>query len=219
MSTTGEKSFTFPCECGATLRARLVIVGRKARCNHCGRMITIPKPRQKHSLRTRDENGTGSKASALAVAELCSICQTPIESDEPKTECSKCGLPFHEECWRENMGCSAYGCPNVNALKTGPDIRITSAPPPPASVLHAVEPQASEDGIPWEFVLLAASVFAAGLGAFIYGLPSIVVAVINGVYLAKTARRPNIAVTVAGFIVCGIGIGIPIGYWFGIYSQ
>lgn len=218
MSATKEESFAFSCECGAKLRARLVIVGHKAWCKTCGRKITIPKPRESHRHGTSDDNG--SKASAIAVDELCSICQNLIEGNDRKTLCSKCGLPFHEECWQENLGCSAYGCPNVNALKIGPDIRIGNPPPVPVANLSPIMPAypslaaqhpASEDGVPWEFVLLAASVFATLLGAFMYGLPTIVVAVINGIYLAKitggpkTTGRPNMAAAVTCFVVCGIG--------------
>jgi hypothetical protein len=226
MSVTGEKSFTFSCDCGARLRARLVIVGRKARCKTCGRMITIPKPRESHRHGTLE--GNGSKGGAIAVDELCSICQNPIESDEPKTICGKCGLPFHEECWRENLGCSAYGCPNVSALKTGPDIRITVPLPLPlanrAAVVPVYPPLAAppptvEEGIPWEFVLLAASVFATILGMFMYGLPAIVVAVINKQYLARATRRPNMAVVIVCFILCGIGFLVGIIAPRGIYSQ
>lgn len=209
MSATKEESFTFSCECGKTLRARLSIVGRKAKCKTCGRIITIPKPRETYAFGAQDGTGNGSKAGATTVDELCSICQTPIESDEPKIDCGRCSLPFHEECWRENLGCSAYGCPNVNALKRGPDILITNPPPLPPL----------EDGIPWEFVLLAASVFATILGTFMCGLPTIVVAVINGVYLAKTARQPNMAAVVTCFVVCGIGLLVDLVVSAQIYSQ
>jgi len=232
MSATKEESFTFSCECGKTLRARLSIVGRKAKCKTCGRIITIPKPRETYAFGAQDGTGNGSKAGATTVDELCSICQTPIESDEPKIDCGRCSLPFHEECWRENLGCSAYGCPNVNALKRGPDILITNPPPlplPPSPGEDGIPWKNSsvgppplpplEDGIPWEFVLLAASVFATILGTFMCGLPTIVVAVINGVYLAKTARQPNMAAVVTCFVVCGIGLLVDLVVSAQIYSQ
>jgi|WetSurMetagenome_2_1015567.scaffolds.fasta_scaffold62990_2 hypothetical protein len=44
------------------------------------------------------------------VGKVCSICQTAIVAGEPVLECPDCGLPFHQECWTENRGCSAYGC-------------------------------------------------------------------------------------------------------------
>jgi Prokaryotic RING finger family 1 len=40
----------------------------------------------------------------------CSICQTAIVAGEKVVQCPDCALPFHEECWTENRGCSAYGC-------------------------------------------------------------------------------------------------------------
>src|SRR4051812_41389148 len=47
---------------------------------------------------------------------LCSICQTPIEPGEERTACPSCHLTFHAQCWEENLGCSAYGCDQVNVL-------------------------------------------------------------------------------------------------------
>jgi hypothetical protein len=50
-----------------------------------------------------------STAAELAGKE-CSICQTAIVAGEKVMQCPDCGLPFHDECWKENRGCSAYGC-------------------------------------------------------------------------------------------------------------
>ena len=85
--------------------------------------------------------------------------------------------------------------------------------PPP------IPPLASEDGIPWEFVLLGASVFATILGLFMGGLPVIAVAVINGIYLAKTTRRPNMAAAVSCFVVCGIGVLVGLVVLVNVYLQ
>jgi hypothetical protein len=47
------------------------------------------------------------------VLKTCSICQSQILFGEPERGCPDCGLPFHEECWKENGGCSQYGCPGA----------------------------------------------------------------------------------------------------------
>ena len=64
----------------------------------------------------------------VALQALCSICQSPIDDGEDTLACPECHLPFHAECWQENMGCAAYGCPQVNALKKGPDLTIGGLP-------------------------------------------------------------------------------------------
>lgn len=50
------------------------------------------------------------EAGAGTAGKLCSICQTPIMAGERIVDCLHCALPFHTDCWKENRGCSAYGC-------------------------------------------------------------------------------------------------------------
>ena len=45
-----------------------------------------------------------------AVGKFCAICQTSIIAGEATVACAHCELPFHEECWEVNRGCSTYGC-------------------------------------------------------------------------------------------------------------
>ncbi|MDB5292601.1 MAG: hypothetical protein JWL69_3842 [Phycisphaerales bacterium] len=47
----------------------------------------------------------------------CGVCHTPIGQFEETVHCPSCRLPFHSDCWAENRGCSAYGCPQVGALE------------------------------------------------------------------------------------------------------
>lgn len=47
---------------------------------------------------------------ALAGAS-CSICLAPLDGSSPAVRCPSCRLPYHDECWRENLGCGAFGCP------------------------------------------------------------------------------------------------------------
>jgi predicted component of type VI protein secretion system len=47
--------------------------------------------------------------------QVCGICHAPITVFDETMTCPSCGLGFHAECWHENHGCSAYGCPQVNA--------------------------------------------------------------------------------------------------------
>ncbi len=40
----------------------------------------------------------------------CPYCLSPIEEQEEKVRCPKCGVTHHAECWRTNGKCSVYGC-------------------------------------------------------------------------------------------------------------
>ncbi len=40
----------------------------------------------------------------------CPFCLCPIENNEDKVRCPKCGVAHHAECWRANGSCSVYGC-------------------------------------------------------------------------------------------------------------
>jgi hypothetical protein len=52
-------------------------------------------------------------AGADTAGKSCSICQSGIIAGEHIVFCPDCALPFHEECWKENGGCSQYGCPGA----------------------------------------------------------------------------------------------------------
>lgn len=40
----------------------------------------------------------------------CPYCRYVIKVGVPAIVCPACALPHHEECWRENGGCTTYGC-------------------------------------------------------------------------------------------------------------
>ena len=62
-------------------------------------------------------------AGTETAGKICSICQTAIIAGEHIVYCPDCSLPFHEECWNENRGCSAYGCKSAP-----PTIKADSSP-------------------------------------------------------------------------------------------
>lgn len=51
-----------------------------------------------------------SAASDEAVGKLCPYCRFPIKSGEETLTCPDCGAVLHADCWRENGGCTSYGC-------------------------------------------------------------------------------------------------------------
>jgi hypothetical protein len=57
------------------------------------------------------------EADASTAGRLCSICQTTIIAGERICTCPHCTLPFHGECWKENRGCSAYGCEGASKVE------------------------------------------------------------------------------------------------------
>jgi predicted RNA-binding Zn-ribbon protein involved in translation (DUF1610 family) len=60
-------------------------------------------------------------------AKICSICQTAVVTGELILVCPSCDLPFHQECWNENGGCSQYGCAHAPAtVKTASDTELVS---------------------------------------------------------------------------------------------
>lgn len=54
----------------------------------------------------------------------CPYCRGAITSDKLKL-CPACGNSHHKECWRENRGCTVYGCSEAPADEE--PIRISSA--------------------------------------------------------------------------------------------
>ena len=44
------------------------------------------------------------------VSQTCPFCLSPIESTENTRACPRCETVHHHECWRENGGCTVYGC-------------------------------------------------------------------------------------------------------------
>ena len=65
---------------------------------------------------TNSQNTSGNSQdlttllSSLPNANICPYCSTEITSRDRVIYCEKCGIPHHESCWRENGGCTTYGC-------------------------------------------------------------------------------------------------------------
>lgn len=98
-------------------------------------MVTIPHASggepiaaERETAKDRGRSGRAMTTEEVASQALCSICQSFITDGEEIVTCPECDLPFHAECWQENMGCAAYGCPQVNVLKKQPDLRISRPP-------------------------------------------------------------------------------------------
>jgi hypothetical protein len=195
-----DDKIVFRCDCGVSLGAPRAAAGRRGRCKRCGRTLTVP-----------EASDTTVSDNVQIIEEFCSICQTTIAEEELQTRCDACGLPFHDDCWTENLGCSAYGCSNVSVLKQGPDLRISAPPSLPVSrpVLRpAVQSAAAtpETDIPWEYVLLAGSALGLLMGLLCFGMLSLFLLIGTVLYFMQngdTAKRPVIGICM---LISGLGI-------------
>lgn len=224
MSNTQSNSvFQFQCQCGATLKATAKMSGRKGKCKSCGAVLVIPAADEGESVSATSDDATG-------LQEMCSICQTAIEDDDDRTRCDACELPFHEECWTENLGCSAYGCENVDALKAGPDIRVgqggaanpyspSSALPGLRSSAPAVKAKLEPTEFPYDEVLLGVAALAVLFGFVMCGVPTLVVALLALWRIGENnQKKRSLALPICALVLCLLGglIGgcLSWGYWF-----
>lgn len=222
MNTSNKtQAFQFRCSCGKLLKANTKMTGRKGKCKSCGALQVIPDIADAEAV-------ADANIAAEGIQELCSICQSIIEDDDDRTSCSACDLPFHEECWEENLGCSAYGCENVDALKEGPDIRIGAGANVAASMTSLPslqgrqskprpQPRAEDDSVT-DYVLLGVSAIAAVVGFVTCGVPNLFVGIFAVWRMAVHTRKKNSAALSISTIVLNslgllIGLCSSLGFW------
>ncbi len=223
-----EAGIRVRCECGAGLLIAARYIGQVKHCPKCQTTFTVPSaesqnakpsPSQRVPQKSLDAPSLTHAADSAAESCLtneatCAVCQCSLLPDDERTFCPSCGLPHHTDCWKENFGCSAYGCSQVNALKPGPDIQIGSgmldAPiqrpaPSPISASFTNETTAL-----WEFAILVASVVCFLLGVVTYGVPSMIAWAAVVVFVVRRQGRVNWQILIpAGLIsLLGIVIGV-----------
>lgn len=49
--------------------------------------------------------------------KCCPFCRSSMQAADSVVSCPSCSTPHHEECWRENGGCTRYGCPSSPAMQ------------------------------------------------------------------------------------------------------
>ena len=67
-----------------------------------------------------EESAAWVPAEAEIAGKTCPYCRFPIKPGEEVRACPECRVPHHAECWRENGGCTTYGCrasPQAAALR------------------------------------------------------------------------------------------------------
>jgi TM2 domain-containing membrane protein YozV len=68
---------------------------------------------------------------------VCPYCRMPFDdASPPKVYCTACSMPHHEDCYRENGGCTVFGCkcapaddPKLQVSQS--DLRAVSMPAQP----------------------------------------------------------------------------------------
>jgi hypothetical protein len=99
------------CRCGAPIWVPAAFDLRKGQCRFCGRPIAgDPQDAEPSNTPARGRDALPIAATGLGT---CTICQSPMSDEDPTHVCPSCGLVFHQECWKENRGCAAYGCAQV----------------------------------------------------------------------------------------------------------
>jgi hypothetical protein len=141
---------------------------------------------------------------------VCSICQSPILPSDATQHCPSCSQVYHAECWNDNRGCAAYGCPQVNALE--PKQRRAASPLEAlaeAARERTAMAEAPKTPFPWEFALLGSSVVGSIIGAFTFGVPALAVGTASTIYaIRRRDAKARIAALSAGICLIGVVVGI-----------
>lgn len=156
---------------------------------------------------------------------LCSICQTAIGEAEEQTTCPSCGLEFHAACWRENYGCSAYGCDQVNVLAPPEERERMAAAASDVVEIEITHFAGADDEVepeprfPWEPVLLALSFVAMFFSALGFGIPSAVMLLGALIFLVvgRSQRKSLIVVAIVVSLAGTVaGYGMSMFWWRGV---
>ena len=203
--TADHNGFLFDCACGAPTWVPNHLAGRVQTCGHCHQQVQIPP--------APAANLSDAPPADDAPPILCSICQCPISRGESQTHCPDCGLAFHGECWEENLGCSAYGCSQVNVLA---EPQAPARPPLPnvaPAFADADALAAPARGIPWDYALLGGGVLGGALGILAFGIPSLAILIVAMSYIPRAPRERRMITSLAAVVsVAGLAAGLAASY-------
>lgn len=163
------------CVCGTRLWIPREMIGGRGQCPKCRRSVELIDP-------------------DAPIKSICSICQWEIGFDQVRHICPNCGLIFHEDCWQENRGCSAYGCSQVGVLDRRDDDATVDLPAPfhhDEEIGHPPMHGHSEKHFPWEFAILGGSILLGLLGLLLFGALSIISGVVSVIYLVRNHHSVN----------------------------
>jgi len=122
---------------------------KKIHCLSCGQITDVPVI---HPGDTVSCENCREKLVSVPVGDTsgplhqCAYCSTEVSESEITVFCPECGMEYHQECWEENEGCAAYGCPMEKNRSSAVN---TMTPPPipgsadPSSFLKIPMPSSS----------------------------------------------------------------------------
>jgi hypothetical protein len=152
----------------------------------------------------------------------CGVCQSNILPLESNTICPSCGLHFHEECWQENYGCSAYGCSQVNILKP-PEVEAQEQAAAEAEAAAAIADEEPPPRTPWEFILLGVSAVAVIISAVSFGGASLLTFLASiGLFFRSRGdprRKSGALFGAVALSVVGIAAGAGVSYFLFVYGR
>lgn len=70
-------------------------------------------------------------ATGEEVGKTCPYCRFPVKPGEQVQVCPACKVIHHADCWRENQGCTTYGC--RGAAAAAPSLATPGYGPRPAA--------------------------------------------------------------------------------------
>lgn len=113
-------------------------------CSNCG---SIPEP---GDIYCGDCGTPLLEVAALPVNSVgsprCPYCRALLRPGEYVVTCQECGLQHHQDCWKENQGCSTYGCRGQASAPLILGERHTADSPGPGNLCRVcAEPREPED--------------------------------------------------------------------------
>jgi hypothetical protein len=195
----------FNCSCGAPIWVVTELAGKKGICRHCKNPVTVPGSFPAAIAATT--SAPAPQAVAPRRTYRCAVCHADISADENLINCPDCAMHFHADCWQENLGCSSYGCPQVNALQpqTTTDGSAQTIGAALSGNSHIAGESDASSSTPWELIAIAASVLATILGALAFGIPAALVAAWTLVLMLQHRRKSllliALLISMAGIVV------------------
>jgi len=94
--------FKFTCpHCQQHLSADSSMGGTEVACPNCSKQLVLPDPPASRPL---------ASSQAHQASSMCPYCRSEISSTDRTRVCPSCHTSHHADCWKENMGCTVFGC-------------------------------------------------------------------------------------------------------------
>jgi DNA-directed RNA polymerase subunit RPC12/RpoP len=127
--------FKFTCpHCQQHLSADSSMVGSEVACPTCSGRLIVPEPPTSQPRVTHPRSEVGG---------TCPYCRAEITPTDRTRVCPACHTPHHADCWKENKGCTVFGCSMAppdeekislaGAVSSAPRVVGTVQPPPIAT--------------------------------------------------------------------------------------